>query len=750
VDETFKRRRARIGALTLALAAIFALTAARLAVIVLVDGAGLLSLGQSEHSAVMELAAVRGPIVDRRGKPLALSAETGSIYARPRSLLAASSSAERGRLAAALGVSAAELESRLTNGAPFVWLARHLPPSHARAIEQLGLRGVGEVSEYKRFYPESNLAATVVGMAGMDGQGLSGLELQYDKLVRGTPTRLHFYQDALGHPILNAPMQLRETKVGARLELTLDSSIQAEAEHYLSEQVARTGASRGTAVIIDPFTGELLAMANVGSGRSGVADRLHDSAVQEAFEPGSTMKGLLAAIALEDRVIDTGQPIYCERGEWQVAGTPIHDDASYGWLTLGGIIEVSSNIGAAKLALALGRRRFYDGIAAFGLGRKTGIDLPGEAGGLVGAPWNWRQIELANHGFGQGLAVTPIQLATAYAAIANGGLVMRPYVVKAAYDDDGRPVLTRAPQVVRRAISPAVAHAMNQMLRGVVNGREGTAHLARIVDFTVAGKTGTAQMIDPATRTYYRDRLVASFIGFVPAEDPKLVILVVLYDVPRGHFGGLVAAPVFSQIASDALQHMAVPPIYPTVQVANLLSVSNDLWPFSSPHRNDQDVQPGVADEGVQTGSDENYSEESASSELHKKHQSIHDLRGLSLRSALAFARTHQLALRVIGEGYVISQETWPGPLMKSPTTPTREGVQQGLQLVLGAPNKDPLEHSLGLERPPGLASPASVRLLTVTGFQSGQGKARSEVSDHAKNPAGRHAGISWSRRPAA
>jgi cell division protein FtsI (penicillin-binding protein 3) len=696
VNDAFKQRRARIGVLTLALGGFFALAALRLAVIVLVDGPRLVSLGRSEHSAEMKLAAVRGPIVDRNGKPLALSAETRSLYARPHTLLAAMAPADWASLAAVLGVSASGLKARLVNGAPFVWLARHLSPSRAREIEQFGIKGIGSVSEYKRFYPESNLAAAVIGVAGMDGQGLSGVELQYDKLARGEPVELHFYQDALGRPILDSPLQLKDPKVGARLELTIDSSIQAQAENYLFEQVVQSGARRGTAVIVDPFTGEVLALANVGAGRSGPGDRLHDTAVQDVFEPGSTMKGLLGAIALEDGVIDQSRKLYCEQGEWHVAGEAIHDDGRYGWLGLSGILEVSSNIGAAKLALALGRRRFYEGIAAFGLGSKTGIDLPGEASGMVRPLSSWREIELANQGFGQGLAVTAIQLAAAYAAIANGGVVMRPYVVKAAYDADGREVLIRTPQVLHRAITPVVAHTMNQVLRGVVNGRDGTAHLARVADFTVAGKTGTAQMVNPATRTYFRDRLVASFIGFVPAEDPKLVILVVLYDVPRGHFGGLVAAPVFSEIASDALARMAVAPGYPSVE-ANLLPIGNALGFFSSPENEDSRSNlPGVNDQ-VPSGLTQHYSAESATSGSRENGLSIPDFRGLSLRSALVLARTYQLALEVKGEGYVVSQEPKPG-VPEVPDRLSNTDEPKGVQIVLAAPDQRAPDHLSPLE----------------------------------------------------
>jgi cell division protein FtsI (penicillin-binding protein 3) len=649
VNTHFKRRQLRISALTCVLAGLFVLAAIRLAMLVLIDGPRLASMARSEHTAAMQLAAVRGPIVDRNGKPLALSAETRSIYVRPKRLLENSTAAERTKLANALGISPNALGVRLHGRAPFIWLMRHLQPEQAHTAEDLGLDGVGAVSEYKRFYPESNLAASVVGLAGTDGQGLSGVELGYDKLVRGEPVELHLYHDAFGHTIFDSPLELKNARPGARLELTIDSSIQAEAENYLSDQVKSTGAQRGAAVVLDPFTGEVLALANINAGSANVHDRLHDTGVQDAFEPGSTMKGVLGAIALEDHVIDTRREIYCEEGVWHFAHRLIHDDSRRGWLNLGGIVEVSSNIGAAKIALALGAQRFYKGLTAFGLGHKTGIDLPGEASGLLRSPSSWRQIELADHGFGQGVAVTPIQLATAYAAIANGGVVMRPFVVRAAYDADGHQILQHTPQVLRRAVSPNVAHTMNLLLRGVVDGKDGTGRLAQVADFTVAGKTGTAQMVNPATGTYYQGRLVASFVGFLPADDPRLVILVVLYDVPHGHFGGLVAAPVFSEIASGALRRLDVAPPHPTYETASLLpfDLADSLLGGSG------EEPAGPAEAAGRDGS--------AVAAAPAASGATPDFRGMSLRQALAMAAARGLDLDVTGSGYVVRQTPPPG-----------------------------------------------------------------------------------------
>jgi cell division protein FtsI (penicillin-binding protein 3) len=666
VNPSFKRRRLRIGALTLTLAGFFVLAAMRLAVLVLFDGLRLSSLAHEEHTASLRLAAVRGPIVDRNGNELALSAETRSIFARAPKLLESSVASERVRLAKALAMSPAALEAKLRKPVPFVWLARHLPLERARAAEDLGFESVGGVNEYARFYPESNLAAAVVGLAGTDGQGLSGVELQYDRMVRGAPVELQFYHDALGHPILDSPLGLKNAQPGARLELTIDSSIQSAAENYLTTQVQKSGARRGAAVVLDPFTGEVLALANIDGAASKDHDRLHNTATQDAFEPGSTMKGILGAIALQDRVITPKRQLFCENGEWHFAGRTIHDDSRHGWLDLGGIIEVSSNIGAAKIALALGADRFASGLNAFGLGRRTGIDLPGEGSGLLRPPAKWREIELADHGFGQGVAVTPIQLATAYAAIANGGVVMRPYVVKAAYDPDGEEILHHAPQALRRAIAPEVAHQMNLLLRNVVNGPDGTGRLAQVADFTVAGKTGTAQMVNPATGGYYQSRLVASFVGFLPADDPRLVILVVLFDVSHGHFGGLYAAPVFSEIASAALQRLEVAPAKttPAYDTASLLPFAGDTNSPVGVAALREASLGGDAPSGNAIANDDG--EAADSDAIAPAYKAATDgiapeFRGESLRAAFAIARAHGVEIETSGNGYVVAQDPQAG-----------------------------------------------------------------------------------------
>lgn len=649
MNAAFKQRRSRIGVLTLVLAAFFLLAAVRLIALVVLDGPRLASLAKSEHTAQVELAAIRGPIVDRHGEPFALSAETRSVFARPRRLLEDSTRAQRRALAQALQITPQELEAKLARPTPFVWLARRVAPERAATAQALGLEGVGALSEYKRFYPESNLAASVVGLAGMDSQGLSGLELQYDRQLRGEPMLLRVDRDALGRPILDSPLALRGPQPGARLELTIDAGVQALAETELGDEVRTSGARRGSAVVLDPFSGEVLALATVSAESEGGHDRLHDPAVQDVFEPGSTAKGILGAIALEDQVLTAGQKIYCEDGQWMVGRRRIHDHSPHQWLDLGGIIKVSSNIGAAKIALRLGARRYYRGLAAFGLGRPTGIDLPGEAAGLLRRPSSWVAIDLADHGFGQGIAVTAMQLAVAYSAIANGGLVMRPFVVRALYDPQGRELERHTPQVLGRAVSPAVAHTMNVLLRSVVDSEGGTGRRARVEDFMVAGKTGTAQMVNPQTGAYYQSRLVASFVGFVPADDPRLVILVVLEDVSHGHYGGLFAAPVFSSIAAGTLGRLNVAAKPRAYETAGLLPAA-------------MLGEGGEPATGMAAGS------EYAIDEPVPAPSAMPDFSGLSLRGALGLAHRAGLNLEVAGSGYVISQTPAPGEALSATT----------------------------------------------------------------------------------
>ncbi len=649
-----EERRRRIAILSILLASLFVLIAGRVVLLALIDGSRLQILAHSEHTEKVEVSAPRGPIVDRNGIILALSAPARSLYARPRTVWSKNRREQLVQLARILGIDSDKLSARLKSKANFIWLARQVDAKTAWAVDQLGLAGIGSVNEFKRFYPEGSLAAAVIGMAGTDSQGLSGVEMRYDRAIRGNPLSLEIERDALGRFVLDSPEVLREARPGARVVLTLDSRLQALVETEMRQRVRYYRAKRGTAIVLDPFTGEILAMATVGADDSEPSDRLHNPAVQDVFEPGSTIKPLLAAIALDSRVVTPQSRIFCENGAWRLGAATIHDHGAHQWLTLEEIIARSSNIGAAKIALALGPKRVFDGLRAFGLGHPTGVDLPGEAFGILRQLQIAQRVELANEGFGQGLAVTPLQLVVAYGAIANGGLLLRPFVVREIYDPLGRRIFRAKPQIVRRVISPTTAHQVARLLRAVVEDPAGTGRLASIPNIAIAGKTGTAQMVNPVTHAYYQDRLVASFVGIAPADQPRLVVLVMLEDVGHGQFGGLVAAPAFKTIVASALDRLGLPVGQPSVTEASYQVA--DLAPF-----------------GLLLNSANKSSALAGSSNIRNFHDGKPDFvsslegwcvpyfAGLSLRHALQLAHRLNLELDVSGDGYVVAQSPAPG-----------------------------------------------------------------------------------------
>jgi cell division protein FtsI (penicillin-binding protein 3) len=399
-------------------------------------------------------------------------------------------------------------------------------------------------------------------MMGVDDRGLEGLEHQYDDLLGGQPRFVAAQQDALGRVIFRQEEPERRAPV-FDLTLTIDEVIQYIAERELQRAVERSRAKAGTAIVMDPWTGEILALANQPTydpnnyQKSGAAAR-RDRAVTDAFEPGSVFKVILAAGALEEGVIQPGDRFFGENGAIEVSGVTIRDHEKYGWLTVREILAHSSNVGAIKIGQKLGKSLYYHYISSFGFGSLTGLDLPGETPGLMRRPKSWSALSLSVLSLGQEISVTPVQIATAFSAVANGGNLVRPHVVHALTAQDGSLSREVDPGVIRRVISPETAQTLLEMLRGVVD--DGTGKEAALEEYTVAGKTGTAQKMDPATGRYSHQKIVASFVGAVPAESPRLVILV-LIDEPEGlRWGGSIAAPTFREIARDALQYLQVPP----------------------------------------------------------------------------------------------------------------------------------------------------------------------------------------------
>jgi cell division protein FtsI (penicillin-binding protein 3) len=524
------------------------------------QAAELSAKADRQHQKTVSLEGARGTIVDRHGKILAMNVEVPSLFGVPNTLDSPLKTARQ--LSQILHVRTDELERKLRQDRSFVWLARKLDPEQGRRLERLSLDGIGVVMEGRRFYPKGTLLAHVLGFAGMDGEGLEGVEHRYESYLRGEKRMMVLQRDALGRTVFPKGMTERSPTPGQSLTLTIDEVIQYIAERELEDAVGRAQAKSGTMIVLDPKTGAVLAMAvsprfdpNAVSALG--PDRWRNRALTDAYEPGSTMKAMMAAAAIEERVVRPNTMVFGEHGRMTVANTVIHDHERLGWVSFAQVIQKSSNIGAAKTGMALGEQRLYRYLQAFGFGQRTEIDLPGEGAGLVRNPKDWGRRSVASISMGQEIGVTPLQMVTAVAAIANGGVLMKPYVVSEIRDAAGHILRQVPPQAKRRVISPETARSVTKILEGVIT--DGTGTKAAIRGFRVAGKTGTAQKIDPRTGAYSVSRFVASFTGYVPADNPQLAMIVVI-DEPQGDaWGGAVAAPVFSRVGEQVLSYLGVP-----------------------------------------------------------------------------------------------------------------------------------------------------------------------------------------------
>ncbi len=537
----------------------FAVVLGRLVHLQVLQAAELSVKADRQHQKSVTVEGNRGAIYDRRGKVLAMNMEVPSVFGVPASLENPSGTARD--LARVLRVRADEIEKKLRQERNFVWIARKVDPEQGRRLERLSLEGIGTVMEGRRFYPKGPLLSHVLGFAGMDGQGLEGVERRYEPYLRGEKRNIVLQRDALGRTVFPKGLTEQGPSSGHNLTLTIDEIIQYIAEKELDDAVTAAQAKGGVVIVMEPKTGAVLAMAmtprfDPNAVRGLVPDRWRNRVVTDAYEPGSTMKIFLAAAALEERAMKPTSMIYAENGQMTVAGTVIHDHDKSKWITFAQAIQRSSNVAAAKTAMVLGEERLFRYLRAFGFGERTEIDLPGEVAGLVKEPREWGRRTLASVAMGQEIGVTALQLATAVSAVANGGWLMRPYVVSEVRDGSGQLIAQVTPQVRRRPITAETAQTLGTILEGAVTA--GTGSKAAVAGYRVAGKTGTAQKIDPETGAYSPALSVASFAGYVPAEDPRLTIVVII-DEPQGDaWGGVVAAPVFRRIAEQALPYLGV------------------------------------------------------------------------------------------------------------------------------------------------------------------------------------------------
>jgi cell division protein FtsI/penicillin-binding protein 2 len=514
-----------------------------------------------QQQRVVKLDPPRGTIYDAAGRELAVSVEVDSAYAVPAEVedRAAAASAIA---AACPGVDARHLEKLLAEEREFVWVARKLDPPVAAALRRLHLAGIHFVPESKRYYPMRDLASQVLGYVGTDNHGLAGLELIYDAVITGKPGMRTVLRDARRGTAVSPDLFFTEPRPGGDLHLTLDAAVQHMVERELQRAVEQRRARQGSAVFLDPATGAVLAMASYPAFDPNEFEKYpagswRNRTIMDAYEPGSTFKIITAAAALESGLVHADDPFDCGMGSIVLYGITIRDHKRFGILSFADVIAKSSNVGVIRASLIIGGERLHRTIVGFGFGRASGIDLPGESAGILHPLERWGPLTKAYVAFGQGISVTPLQLAAAVAAVANGGSLLQPYVVDAVRRGEAVERRHLRPVVAARPISAATAEEVKRLLERVVT--DGTGKSAAVEGYRVAGKTGTAQI--PVAGGYARHDYLPSFVGFAPADRPSIVGIVAV-DAPQGmeYYGAQVAAPVFGTLVRQVLLYLGVRP----------------------------------------------------------------------------------------------------------------------------------------------------------------------------------------------
>ena len=588
---------------------------------------------QRQQERTLDLNPVRGSILDTRGRVLAESIAAESIYADPQAITNRRAVARSLAAVPGIGLTARELETKLRGANSFAWIARQLPLEVTREVRKLELPGIYFIEAHRRTYPRSMLGANVIGYVGVDGDGLGGIEQTFNSYVKGTPGKVTLLKDARKGVYLLGGDGANRPRDGRHVVLTIDSVIQFIAERALKDAVEKYRAGGGSVIVMDPNNGEILAMASAPTFdpnrfRDFPPESRKNRSVQDFYEPGSTFKIITAAAGLEERLVTPSQMIDCANGQITIGNITIreHDAHQYGLLSFEDVIVNSSNVGTVRVGMQLGHDRFYEWIRRFGFGERSGLPLPGESAGLLRKTQKWTPVSPASISIGQEIGATPLQVVRAVSAVATGGLLPDPRIVRRVVDDEGRTVYEPQQKPAVRVMSEKTAAVLNEILKNVVV--RGTGEKAALAEHVVAGKTGTAQKA--VGRFGYIDgRYVGSFTGYVPADRPRLAILVVI-DEPRGaeHYGGTVAAPAFREIAEASLRYMGVAPSRPSRSIG---LGATQLAAFS---------QPSTVS-GPASG--------------------VPDLRGLDARAAIARAVSSGLAVRTVGSGVVTSQDPQPG-----------------------------------------------------------------------------------------
>jgi cell division protein FtsI (penicillin-binding protein 3) len=625
---------------------------------------------RSQQQQALETSSQRGLLLDRQERELARSIQTESIFIDAAKLENAGDiECTAARLAPVLQVKKEDLQRKIadakTKNSRFVWIARRLSAEQATAIRGLGLPGVDFRSEPKRFYPNGSIAAHVLGFVGVDGAGLGGVEQFYNEKITGEPGKLFLERDSEGNPYESFE---QPGTPGQTIVLTLDHSIQYRAEQALLSAVTKSRAKSGTAIVLDPRSGEILALANAptfdpNKPGEAKAEARSNWALQNIYEPGSTFKIVSFSAAIEKGLAKPDDRIDCQMGAITVAGRLVHDHHAFGSLTITEALAKSSNVAAIKLGMRVGDATMYEYMKRFGFGSRTGIELPGETAGLLRPVSRWQPSSIGSIAIGQEVGVTPLQMAAAFGALANDGVRIAPHLVREVRAASGATVYRANPEQ-RRVVNVETARALRQMLESVT--LNGTAKLAQLNGYSAAGKTGTAQKIDPKTKTYSRTKHVASFVGFAPVNDPALVIIVVIDEPGGAYHGGDVAAPVFRDIAEQILPDLGVVPDTYFKLPDGL--VAEAATPEVAPRSREAEVQTELAREATlpSVAGRDGHGGEIIYAAANKSSILMPDLSGRSVRDVARTCARLGLKLEARGEGRATTQSPAPGAELNS------------------------------------------------------------------------------------
>ena len=539
---------------------LFVLLAARLLFVQLGAAKPLSKLASDQYRNYICLLPKRGVIFDRNLRKLAISLNLSSIFLDPE-LVENKEYAIR-ELSRVFKINEDEMRRNMNKEKRFIWLSRKVQAGLEKEVRRLGIKGVGFIKEPQRVYPNGTLASHVIGFVGVDNNGLEGIELGFDKFLKGAVGWRYTMRDAKNREVPSYEYKEIPPADGNDVVLTIDSIVQAIAEKELDEHVKKYNGKAGSVIVMDPYTGDILALANrptydPGKIKAYPVDARRNRAICDFFEPGSSFKIVTASAVLEEDVVGSEDKFFCENGSFKWSNHVYHDHTGHGWMSFRDVIKYSSNIGTMKAAIKLGEDKMYNYIKRFGFARQTGIDLPGEVSGIVRPPSKWSKLSLTSMAMGQELTVTAIQLACAISTLANGGYYVKPRFVDRVQDRTGAIIKKFEPERMHRVISDETAKEVREILRGVVE--EGTGKAADLEGYFPAGKTGTAQKIEP-DGSYSHRKFTASFIGFLPFDEPKFVIVVVM-DEPRPYYyGGTVCTPVFKKVAGQLMSYYKIEP----------------------------------------------------------------------------------------------------------------------------------------------------------------------------------------------